>query len=683
MGIRTVLPDLAHWKAQVKCQAGCPVSTDAGRYVQLIADGRPEEAFLVARAPNPLASVCGRVCAAPCEDACRRGAIDAPISIRALKRHVTEQFGVESMRPDTQDRLFEDGVNEGNRYAGHLPLRFYRGTPPKLAAGGSASEGGRVAVIGAGPAGLAAAHDLALLNYAVTIFEAAAEPGGMMRFGIPEYRLPRTLLRAEIDRIVALGVELRLNSPLSAAFGLSQLRQSGFDAVFLSVGVSRGRDLQAPGVELDGVVKAVDYLLNINRGFRMDLGRRVVVIGGGSVAFDAARTALRAGLEEAPPHDPAETDARVKEALDSARAAIRGGAAEVTVVSLEDFSEMPVLRTTQGHEEFEEAKREGVRFITRRGPKQFLGTKRLEVVELRGVRSVFDQAGRFAPVYDDSVADALQADACILAIGQKADLSFLTDADGVAITPGGTIKIDPTTLATSAPGVYAGGDVAFGPRNLIDAVANGKRAARSIHEFLARLRTTSTFAKAPADKSAGQAASPRIESALEVETLMTSRYRMAAGFERSDRKAPPTLDLGRRTGITEVETGYDAEAARVQAARCLVCHVQTIYDPERCVLCNRCVDICPEYCLAFVPIDAIDVDPETRAALEARARAAISAEGPSPELAANGASAGGPLTALIKDDDRCIRCGLCAIRCPTEAMTMERFTITERWANES
>ena len=638
MSIRATLPDLAYWKAQVKCQAGCPVATDAGRYVQLIADGRLEEAFLVARAPNPFASVCGRVCAAPCEDACRRGTIDAPISIRALKRHVTEQYGVESIRPDTQNRLFETGIDEGNRYSGHLPMRFFRSAP--TAVGGPKR---RVAVIGAGPAGLAAAHDLALLNYEVTVFEAAGEPGGMMRFGIPEYRLPRALLRAEIDRILSLGATLRLNTPLSSEFGLAELRGSGYEAVFLSVGVSRGRDLQVPGVELDGVVKAVDYLLNVNRGYRVDLGRRVVVIGGGFVAFDAARTALRVGREGEPPADPAETDARVKEALDSARAALRGGATEVTVVSLEDLSEMPVLRTTQGHEEFEEAKREGVRFVTRRGPKQFLGGDRLTTVELRGVRSVFDEHGRFAPVYDDSIVDAIQADSCVLAIGQKADLSFLTAEDRIALTPGGTIRIDPVTLATSARGVYAGGDVAFGPRNLIDAVANGKRAARSIHEYLA-----------------GQDAV--LDTHLEIESLVTSRYRMSAGFERFDREAPPTLDVGRRTGITEVETGYDAEAARRQAARCLVCHVQTIYDPERCVLCNRCVDICPEYCLSFVPLEDLDLPADERAAIEARAE-----------------GEGFPLVALIKDDDRCIRCGLCAIRCPTEAMTMERFTITERW----
>lgn len=645
MGIPVALPDLDHWKAQVKCQAGCPVSTDAGRYVQLIAEGRLEEAYLVARAPNPLASVCGRVCAAPCEDACRRGAIDHPVSIRGLKRHVTEQYGVESIRPDTQARLATLDTGEGNRYAGHMPMAFHR-TRPSSASGPTR----RVAVIGAGPAGLAAAHDLRLLGYDVTIFEAAAEPGGMMRFGIPEYRLPRRLLAAEIERIVSLGVTLRLNAPLGAGFGLRQLREAGFDAVFLSVGVSRGRDLQVPGVELDGVVKAVDYLLNVNRGYRLDLGRRVVVIGGGFVAFDAARTALRAGREAeltaTADELGAESDARLKEAIDSARAAIRGGATEVTVVSLESLDEMPVLRTTQGHEEFEEASKEGIRFITRRGPRRLTGNGHLAALELRAVTSVFDAHGRFAPRYDDADVLTIEADACVLAIGQQADLSFLTPEDGVDLTPGGTIRVDPATLATSAPGIYAGGDVAFGPRNLIEAVANGKRAAQSIHEFLAGDRA-------------------RLETAITIEALPTTHYEMLSNYETLDREAPPTLPTQRRTGIAEVETGYDADAALRQAARCLVCHVQTIYDPEKCVLCNRCVDICPEYCLAIVPFESLDLDPELKDTLTARAEAN-----------------GFPLAAMVKDDDRCIRCGLCAMRCPTDAMTMERFSITERWTHE-
>ncbi len=638
MSVRVRLPRLEDWKAQVKCQIGCPVLTDAGRYVQLIAEGRDEEAYLVARAPNPFASVCGRVCAAPCEDACRRGSIDAPITIRGLKRFVAERYGVESIHPDTQDRLISELVSEGNRYAGHLPVT---GRVPAARGG----KGPKVAVVGGGPSGMSAAHDLALLGYDVTVFEAGPEPGGMMRYGIPEYRLPRSIIRSEIDKILSLGVTLRVNTPLAPGSGLAALRRDGFDAVFLSVGVWAGRDIQVPGVDLDGVVKAVDYLLNINRGFRMHLGRRVVVIGGGFVAFDAARTALRLQREDdinQLQKEAGEADARVKEALDSARAALRGGAAEVTIVSLETFDEMPVLRTTQGHEEFEEAQREGIAFVTRRGPKQFAGDGRLRRVDLRKVLSVFDANGRFAPAYDDSDVISIEADACILAIGQKPDLGFLTDPDGVALTPGGTIRVDPATLATTAPGVFAGGDVAFGPRNLIEAVANGKRAARSIHEFLSPRQAS-------------------LQTALDIERIPTEQYRMIAGFEKVDRTAPATLDVGRRTGIAEVETGYDAETARAQAARCLVCHVQTIYDPEKCVLCNRCVDVCPEYCLALVPFDRLTLDEAERAALAERAGAD-----------------GLPLSAMIKDDERCIRCGLCAIRCPTDAMTMERFTITER-----
>ena len=639
MAIAIRFPDLNHWKAQVKCQAACPVSTDAGRYVQLIAERRDEEAYLVARAPNPFASVCGRVCAAPCEDACRRSAIDAPVAIRGLKRFVTERYGAESTRPDTQDRLRSTLVAEGNRYPGHLPVTFFRGVEEAL---GGPSARSKVAIVGAGPAGLSAAHDLALLGYDVTVFDGASEPGGMMRFGIPEYRLPRSLIRSEIDKVLALGVTLKLETPLAEGFGLLELKRLGFEAVFLSVGVSKGRDLLVPGVELDGVVKAVDYLLNINRGYRMDLGRRVLVVGGGFVAFDAARTALREERDE-DVEAIAAADARVKEALDSARAAVRGGARDVTIVSLENFDEMPVLRTTQGHEEFDEAKREGITFVPRRGVMRFVGNGRLSSIELRQVTSVFDSAGRFAPQYNDADVFTIEADSCILAIGQQPDLAFLSSADGIELTPGGTIRVDPQTLATSAPGVFAGGDVAFGPRNLIEAVANGKRAARSIHAYLRR------------DGGA-------VESVLEIAELPSRTYRMIAGFETLDRKTPPTLDLGRRTGIAEVEVGYDDEAARAQAARCLLCHVQTIYDPEKCVVCNRCVDVCPEYCLAFVPFDEIAVDDRTRDTLVERAEAG--------EL---------PLAALVKDDDRCIRCGLCAIRCPTDAITMERFTITERY----
>jgi NADPH-dependent glutamate synthase beta subunit-like oxidoreductase len=640
---KTTIPDVEFWKGMVPCQAACPVNTDAGRYVQLIAQGRHEDAYFVARSPNPLASVCGRICAAPCEDRCRRGKIDQPVSIRALKRFVTERYGVESIAPDTQDELFDGVSDQGNKVRGHLPIL--------QASRKNVARGQQVAVIGAGPAGLACAHDLALMGYRVAIFEATDQAGGMMFHGIPEFRLSRAVIDKEIAKIEQLGVEIRYNTPLTAEFGLKELSAEGYQAVFLSVGVQKGRDLKIEGAELDGVIKAVDYLININNGYRINLGKKVLVIGGGFVAFDAARMALRAGLEEAGGngHDEAADTVEMKAALDVARAAIRAGAAEVHMVSLESFDEMPVMRTTQGREEFEEAGREGVIFHPQRSAKRFIngdgGDRRVSAAEFIGVKRTYDEYGRFDPQFEPEVCETLEADSVILAIGQQADLSFLKPEDNVELTPQGVIKVDRGTLATSAPGLFAGGDVAFGPRNLIEAVANGKRAALSIDDYLRG------------------AAVERIFN-LTVEKLPTRNYRMPEDYEKLRRQAPPTISLDRRTGISEVETGYDEKQARLQAERCLSCHIQTIYDPAKCVMCNRCVDVCPEYCLKLVPLDELDLDPDDKQRI-------IEGAGVEVEF-------GTPLSAMIKDDEKCIRCGLCAIRCPTDAMTMEVFYYEEQ-----
>ncbi|MEW6511227.1 MAG: FAD-dependent oxidoreductase [Bacteroidota bacterium] len=617
------IPDIEFWKSLVPCQTACPVHTDAGRYVQLIAEERYNEAYLTARSPNPFASVCGRVCAAPCEDACRRGKIDAPVSIRALKRFVTEKYGVESVAPDTQDLLFEGTGEPGNKWPWHLPLQV----SVRKAVGRNA----KAAVIGSGPSGLSCAHDLALMGYQVTVFEATGVAGGMLRHGIPEYRLSRSLIDKEIEKITFLGAEIRYNTPLTAEYGIRELKAEGYEAVFISVGTQKGRDLAIEGSTLDGVIKAIDYLLNINNGYRVNIGRKVLVIGGGFVAFDAARTALRGGPEDQQPG--------IHEAVDAARTAMRGGAAEVHIASLESFDEMPVLRTAQGHEEFEEARREGIVFHPQRGPKRFFGEGgKLQGVEFTGVKRTYDEQGRFAPVYDPEYTERFEADTVILAIGQQAELSFIRPEDGVELTPARFIKIDPDTLATTAPGVYAGGDVAFGPRNIIDAVANGKRAALSIDGFL-------------------RGGVPETYYDLSIEKIPTRRFTRPEDYEQFEREAPPTIDLKRRTGISEVETGYTEEQARKQAERCLACHVQTIYDAEKCVMCNRCVDVCPEYCLSLVPLAELDVDEPTKNAL----------------VAHYGIDPFQPASAMIKDDDTCIRCGLCALRCPTDAMTMEVF----------
>ncbi len=625
---KPVLPDIEFWKSLVPCQIGCPIHTDAGRYVQLIAEQKYEEAYLTARSPNPFASVCGRVCAAPCEDWCRRGKIDAPVSIRALKRFVTEKYGVESVVPDTQDALFEGKDDPGNKWLWHLPVQ--------VESRKNIVKNKKVAVIGSGPAGLSCAHDLALMGYQVTVFEATNVAGGMLRHGIPEYRLSRSLIDKEIEKIKFLGVEIRYTTPLTPSFGLKELKAEGFESVFLSVGTQKGRDLNIEGSTLDGVIKAIDYLLNVNNGYRVNLGKKVLVIGGGFVAFDAARMALR-GVPDGEGGD-------IHAAVDAARTAIRAGAQEVHIASLESFAEMPVLRTAQGHEEFEEAKREGIIFHPQRGPRRFIGEHgKVRAVEFIGVKRTYDEDGRFNPQYDPTSSELFETDSVILAIGQQTDLSFIKPEDGIELTPGKLIKIDPDTLATSAPGVFAGGDVAFGPRNIIEAVANGKRAALSIDEYL-RGKKPQTFYN------------------LLIEKIPTRRFTRPEDYEQFQRQAPPSIELNRRTGISEVEIGYTEEQARTQAERCLACHIQTIYDAEKCVMCNRCVDICPEYCLKLVPLAELELDEHTKAQL-------VEHYNLDPFQ---------PASAMLKDDETCIRCGLCALRCPTDAMTMEVFYYEQR-----
>jgi NADPH-dependent glutamate synthase beta subunit-like oxidoreductase len=653
---KTIIPDVEFWKGMIPCQAACPVKTDAGRYVQLIAEGRYEDAFLVARSPNPFASVCGRICAAPCEDNCRRGKIDAPVSIRALKRFVCEQYGVESIAPDTQDELRDGIADAGNKQRGHLPVLH--------SSRKNVARGQRVAIIGAGPAGLSCAHDLALMGYGVTVFEATDQAGGMMFHGIPEFRLARPIIEKEIDKIEQLGVEIRFNTPLTPEFGLKELREEGNAAIFLSIGVQKGRDLKIEGSDLDGVIKAVDYLININNGYRVNLGKKVLVIGGGFVAFDAARMALRAGTEEGNGHA---TSGELKTALDAARAAVRAGATEVHMVSLESFDELPVMRTTQGREEFEEAHREGIVFHPQRSAKRFTGSNgRVQSVDFIGVKRTYDDDGRFNPQYDPDFQETIEADSVVLAIGQQADLSFIKPEDKVELTPQGTIKVDRETMAASAPGLFAGGDVAFGPRNLIEAVANGKRAALSIDDYLRGMEPVSTASGSERGThdlpASGGAARYHSRYCFSIEKLPTRNYRMPEDYEKLRRHAPPTISLDRRTGISEVETGYNEGQARLQAERCLSCHIQTIYDPQRCVLCNRCVDVCPEYCLKLVPLDDLDLEPEMKKRL----------------IEQSGAPFEAPLSAMIKDDEKCIRCGLCAIRCPTDAMTMEVFYYEEQ-----
>jgi NADPH-dependent glutamate synthase beta subunit-like oxidoreductase len=583
------MEDLRYFDRNIPCLAACPVHTNAGMYVAAIADGDDLTAYLTARLPNPFASVCGRVCAAPCEDACRRGAIDQPIAIRALKRFVTEQYGVEA-GPHT----------EWTRVA----------APPQT------SRPESVGIVGGGPAGLAAAHDLRLLGYRVTVYEAAAELGGMMVLGIPEYRLDRRLLRAEIDAIVSLGVEVRLDSRLGTDVTFADLRER-HDAAFLAFGASLGRGLDIDGHQADGVFRALEFLINLNQGFHVDVGDRVVVIGGGNVALDAARTALRAaayadaqrspGFEEPEPVQ----EASFTEAVDVARSAVRAGATDVTVVSLEARHEMPAAEF-----EIHEALLEGIKFVHRRGPARILVEDGRAVgVETVGVLSVFDETGRFAPEFDQEDREVLETDTVILAIGQAVDLSAL-QPDGPTASRRGTIEVDFDTLATSIPGVWAGGDVVHGPRSLIEAIADGRRAAASIHR---------AFGGGADEETPGRM------------VVLDQFHRLQDPYDRQDRVSVPSLTTDRRIGLREVEVGFSEEQARCEAQRCLRCFANILLDVHACVLCGLCSDVCP--------LDLISLVPATEV----------------------GGTEG---TALLLDESTCIRCGLCIERCPTHALSM-------------
>jgi NADPH-dependent glutamate synthase beta subunit-like oxidoreductase/ferredoxin len=611
------------------CMMACPAHTNAGRYVGLVAEGRFEEAYRYAREPNPLASICGRVCAHPCETACRRGEIDRPISIRALKRFLTERYGPESKR--------------------HIDVNLGR-TQKKL--------GLKVAVVGGGPVGLSAAHDLALMGYSITIFEAAPVAGGMLYLGIPEYRLPRDVVEAQVREILATGdITLKLNHAAGKDFNIGDLRHEGFDAVLIAVGAHRSRDLTIPGVDLDGVYKGIDFLLNVNLGYRFTIGKKVVVIGGGNVAMDVARSAAREvvkqhapGVEEVEPSQENVAAVATRELVDISLSALRLGATEVKIVCLEKRDEMPAAL-----EEIEEAEAEGIILQPGLGPKRLIGKDgRVVAVEALKTKYVFDENRRFNPAFYDNSETQVECDTVIMAIGQAPQLDFLQKEDGVELSPRGLIAVNPRSLMTSAAGIFAGGDCVFGPRLIIDSVGDGKRAALGIDEFL-------RGGKHP-------------EPLVEVEVL--KRHSMPLELLDISRQAVPMLPLDRRTGVTEVEVGYDEVTAVEEAQRCLHCWVNTVFegnafDGSLCLLCGGCVDVCPENCLQLVSLDRIQFEPETLEYVRQKQELfGVELD----EVAADqlGIATG---SAMLKDETRCIRCGLCAARCPVGTITMESYNL--------
>lgn len=621
------VPREGHHRRLISCQDACPVHTDARGYVRAIAEGRFEDAYLIARGPNPFASICGRICGAPCEAACRRGKIpryddegnvlgpDRPIAIRALKRFVCDLFGPECRPP----REILDGVRgHGARVcsgAEEMATLVRARVEGKFVP----ASGEPVAIVGAGPAGLSAAHDLALLGFRPVVFEMEPIPAGMLALGVPGYRLPREVIEREIDVIRALGAEIRCGVAVGRDVSFAELRRD-HAAVLIAVGAKRPRSLGLPGESGPGVLGGVDLLRSVALGERLALGERVVVIGGGNVAYDVARTVVR------------------QAAYDAARTAARlPGTHEVRLVSLETLEEMPADTV-----EILEGDEEGIERVNGWGPLEIVRGDDGAVtgVRIRRCLRVYDEARRFAPVFDDGDVRVLPCDTVLLAAGQAADLSFLTDggADVEQARPGWP-KVDPDSLATTAPGVWVAGDLAHGTRLLIDAVASGKKAARSIYRAVT-----------------GRALAPDATEAH----LVEHRWRREPGYEAIRRSEIPVLEPAERLRdpLAVVEVGYDETLARREASRCLDCGVTPVFDGNRCVLCGGCADVCPTACLKLVSLADLD-----------------GADALAPGL--------DPVehSAILKDEDRCIRCGLCEQRCPVEAITMERVAFSCTWRN--
>ncbi|MBI5715996.1 MAG: FAD-dependent oxidoreductase [Chloroflexi bacterium] len=632
---RVSVPDLTFYQQTVACQNACPVRTDGRAYVTAISRGEYERAYLIARETNPFASTCGWVCGAPCEAACRRGKIDAPIAIRALKRFVNDRYGVylgesgETRMPPAWPGYVgaTNAFDLGNTTfpTSRSGLTATRQRSPKT--------GKRVAIVGAGPAGLSCAHDLALLGHEVTILDSAPLAGGMLRLGIPAYRLPREVVDLEIQSVLALGPTLKLSHALGRDFTIADLRRD-FDAVFIAIGTYRSRSLNVEGEEFDGVLRAVDFLININLdGYNLDLGKRIVVIGGGNVAMDVARTAARTGHV-------AQSGGDMDVALDVARAVRRLGATkEVCCLVVEDRNEM-----LADPFEVAAAKEEGIVIYHHIAPKRIVGSNgRATGVETLNVARAFDEKGRFNPQIIPNTEKTWACDSVIVSIGQTGELAWVKPEDGLEVTPRGTLAVDKETLMTTAPGIFAGGDIAFGPRLIINAVADGQRAARGIHTYLQNLQ-------------------PRIIRKGFFTPISKRDYANVSplrNYLHWSRRQPPSLPVERRIGVAKVEMGFDEATAREQGGRCLICTLNPSFDGDLCIMCNGCVDVCPTNCLKLVSASTLEGDEVAATLINNRI--------------ANSQTA----SAMLLDPTHCVRCGLCAARCPTEAVKMESFRFTE------
>ena len=589
---RTQTDGADYFHKVVDCQWACPAHTPVPEYIRLIAAGQYADAYMVNWTSNVFPGILGRTCDRPCEPACRRGRVeDEPVAICRLKR------------------VAADNKGELN---GRLP-------PPT-----TTRNGKKVALVGAGPASLTVARDLAPLGYELTLFDSEAKSGGMIRSQIPRFRLPEEVIDEEVGYVTRLGMDVRLGQRIDS---LKTLLGEGYDAVFIGSGAPRGRDLDLPGRQeaAANIHIGIDWLSNVSFGHIEKIGRRVIVLGGGNTAMDCCRTSRRMGGED------------------------------VKVIVRSGFEEMKASPW-----EKEDAMHEDIPILNFLAPKAFTHENgRLTGVVFEKVRAEYDDKGRRRLVPSGEPDQHYECDDVLVAVGQENAFPWIERDIGLEFDEWGLPKVDKITMGSSLPGVFFGGDAAFGPKNIIWAVAHGHDAAISIDRFC---------------QGQDVAERPAAGITLASQKMGIHEWSYDNDISNDERFRVPLRD--KATALKdvrlEVELGFDKRVGFAEAQRCLNCDVQTVFSEPLCIECDACVDICPMDCISFT-----DNGPEE----DLRPRLKAPALNLDQDLYVSWPLKTGRV--MVKDEDVCLHCGLCAERCPTGAWDMQRFTLNMTHAGAS
>ena len=591
-------PDTFH--RVVDCQWACPAHTPVPEYIRLIAAGRYADAYMINWRSNVFPGILGRTCDRPCEPACRRGRVEENNGTVADKS-MPEPVAICRLKRVAAD------------YKGDVSARM-----PKPA---TELNGRRIACVGAGPSAMTVARDLAPLGYRVTVFEADPKPGGFMRTQVPRFRLPEEVIDEECGYILDLGVEFVGNRRIES---MRALLAEGYDAIFVGTGAPRGRDLDIPGRQEAAaqIHVGLDWLANVYFGHVTKVGKRVLVLGGGNTAMDCCRSARRLGGED------------------------------VKVIVRSGFDEMKASPW-----EKEDAMHEGIPILDFRVPKSFVhASGRLTGMTFEKVRAEYDADGRRSLVPTGEPDEFFPCDEVLIAVGQENAFPWIERDVGIEFDRWGMPVVDTVTHQSTLPHVLFGGDAAFGPKNIIWAVAHGHAAAVSIDRLL--------HGEDPRERPA-----PDVSLISQKMGIHEWSYDNAVSID--ERYRVPWSEAAKKLDSisVEVETGFDPATALKEAQRCLNCDVQTVFVKDKCIECDACVDICPTDCITFT---ANGEEEDVRKRLTAPA---LNAEQPlyvSEPLKT--------LRVMVKDEDVCLHCGLCAERCPTGAWDMQKFLLHETQA---